>query len=139
MRSSIDWTLGDNFERLILTGTGDTAGTGNNLNNIITGNGGANILSGEGGNDVIRGGDGSDWLDGGAGRDTLTGGAGADTFAFSDGDFAGLTATTADRITDFNSSQGDRINLEQVDADVLADGDPNNNSCLLYTSDAADE
>jgi len=62
VRSSLSFTLGAEIEALLLTGAGNTAGTGNALDNQITGNAGANTL------------------DGGAGNDTLNGGAGADTY-----------------------------------------------------------
>ncbi|MBO1907862.1 hypothetical protein KHP60_20790 [Microvirga sp. 3-52] len=61
VRASVSYTLADNVENLVLTGTGDSDGTGNYLANIITGNGGGNRLEG-GGED--------DQLDGGAGQDT---------------------------------------------------------------------
>ncbi|MFL5156692.1 MAG: hypothetical protein ACJ8D1_00610, partial [Microvirga sp.] len=61
VRASISYALADNVENLVLTGAGDSNGTGNNLANIIAGNGGNNRLEG-GGND--------DQLDGGAGQDT---------------------------------------------------------------------
>ncbi|WP_119305168.1 calcium-binding protein [Dongia deserti] len=66
-----NYTLGANLENLILGGSSNYAGTGNELNNRITGNSGANLLSG---------GDGDDTLDGGAGADTMVGGSGDDTF-----------------------------------------------------------
>jgi Ca2+-binding RTX toxin-like protein len=44
VQSSVNHTLGANFERLVLTGTGNTTGTGNALANIITGNSGANAI-----------------------------------------------------------------------------------------------
>ncbi|MDD3013150.1 MAG: calcium-binding protein [Candidatus Gastranaerophilales bacterium] len=50
--SSVSWTLGANIENLVLTGTEDINGTGNNLNNILTGNSGNNILNGSAGNDT---------------------------------------------------------------------------------------
>ncbi|WP_013325320.1 choice-of-anchor L domain-containing protein [Gloeothece verrucosa] len=62
VKSSINYSLGDNLEDLILTGTSAINGTGNNLNNTLTGNTAANIL------------------DGGTGNDTLIGGAGNDTY-----------------------------------------------------------
>jgi Ca2+-binding RTX toxin-like protein len=65
------WTLGADFERLILTGTAAVNGTGNTLGNRIIGNDAGNWLSGLAGNDT---------LDGGAGADTLVGGTGDDTF-----------------------------------------------------------
>ena len=62
VRSSVTFTLGDNFENLVLTGSSDLSGNGNSLANKITGNAGANTL------------------DGGAGADTLIGGAGDDIY-----------------------------------------------------------
>ncbi|MBV1916948.1 MAG: M10 family metallopeptidase C-terminal domain-containing protein [Sphingomonadaceae bacterium] len=68
------------------------------------------------GEDTLLGGDGNDLLDGGPGRDLLIGGAGADLFVFADGDFAGISASTSDRIEDFSQSEGDRIDLSAIDA-----------------------
>jgi len=58
--SSTNHTLGNYIENLTLTGTGDIAGSGNGLNNIIIGNSGNNLISGGAGNDQMRGGDGDD-------------------------------------------------------------------------------
>ena len=68
--SSIDWTLGANFENLILTGTGN--GTGNTLDNRIDGsqNSTANSLTGNNGNDTFVV-DGSDTVIGGSGTDLV--------------------------------------------------------------------
>lgn len=83
VRSSVTWTLGANFENLVLTGVANINGTGNGLNNVLTGNAGANTLSGGGGNDRIDGGAGNDALNGGTGNDTfvLRAGFGFDTIA----------------------------------------------------------
>ncbi|MBK8115749.1 MAG: hypothetical protein IPK44_15245 [Candidatus Accumulibacter sp.] len=67
VKASVDWTLGDNFENLVLLGTAALKGTGNALDNQIAGNGGANTLAGGGGGDS---------LDGGAGADAMAGGVG---------------------------------------------------------------
>ncbi|MGN6155652.1 MAG: calcium-binding protein, partial [Sphingomicrobium sp.] len=114
--ASTSYKLADNIEKLTLTGSSDIWGYGNASDNVLTGNDGANKLYGLGGNDVLSGQSGNDWLEGGAGRDVTTGGIGADSFAFRDGDFAGLTASTCDQIKDFSESDGDVIRL-------LADAD----------------
>jgi len=62
VRSAISYVLGNNLENLVLTGSGNSSGTGNELANQITGNAGNNLI------------------DGGAGADTLAGGAGDDTY-----------------------------------------------------------
>lgn len=68
--SSVDFKLGTNLERLVLTGSLKLDGTGNSANNFLQGNTKANALKGAAGNDVLRGGGGKDVLDGGAGSDT---------------------------------------------------------------------
>jgi Ca2+-binding RTX toxin-like protein len=87
--SPISWSLGSNFERLVLLGSGAIEGTGNNLNNQIIGSAANNILDGRGGhdslngyqgNDILIGGAGNDKLDGGIGDDNMTGGVGNDSY-----------------------------------------------------------
>lgn len=81
---------------------------------------GDDLLLGALGNDTLLGGDGADRLIGGAGRDSMTGGLGADTFVFLD--LSDSTASTRDRITDFQSGQ-DRIDLSAMDANLSLAGD----------------
>jgi Ca2+-binding RTX toxin-like protein len=91
--SSMNYNLGNNVERLTLTGTA-VSGGGNGLNNVITGNASNNTLRGNAGNDTLSGSGGNDVLIGGAGSDRLTGGAGKDTFHFD-------SKVGSDVITDF--------------------------------------
>lgn len=72
VRSTVSWTLGSNFEALVLDGSASIDATGNALDNRLIGNAG---------NNVITGGAGNDWLDGGSGGlDVLSGGTGNDTY-----------------------------------------------------------
>jgi Ca2+-binding RTX toxin-like protein len=81
IRTSLDTSLPEGIENLLLVGITDATGLGNSAANQITGNVGDNIL------------------DGGAGLDTLTGGAGSDQFVLAR-NAAGLGA---DQVTDFVS------------------------------------
>jgi Ca2+-binding RTX toxin-like protein len=82
-----------------------------NLNHNLNLNLATNELHGGAGNDFLNGGAGNDLLDGGAGRDQITGGAGADRFRFSTP--AGFGIAQADRITDFRSQEGDRLEISR--------------------------
>lgn len=66
--SSVNYTLGNHLEGLILQGTA-FRGYGNSLDNFITGNGSNNSLYGFDGNDRINGGGGADFMVGGQGDD----------------------------------------------------------------------
>jgi Ca2+-binding RTX toxin-like protein len=118
VRSDLDWTLGNHFENLVLTGGASINGDGNGLANLVMGNDAANILEGHGGNDslnglggndTVDGGQGNDILGGGAGKDTLIGGSDADRFFFN----TAPSATNVDRIIGFVTSV-DRIYLDNA-------------------------
>lgn len=73
-----NYTLTNNVETLIFSGTGAFTGRGNALANTINGGSGNDVLYGMGGNDTLNGGAGNDTLEGGDGADILKGGAGHD-------------------------------------------------------------
>ncbi|MFZ2268248.1 MAG: M10 family metallopeptidase, partial [Azonexus sp.] len=103
--ASASYTLGDNLENLILTGSDPIEGAGNSLNNTLTGNSGDNFLFGDAGNDSLVGGAGNDSLRGGVGTDSLIGGSGDDTYIID------LTATNAvqDILTEAASAGTDTL------------------------------
>ncbi len=101
VQSSVNYTLGANIEKLILTGLA-TSGTGNDLANIIVGNNIGDTLNGMSGNDSITGGTGNDTLIGGAGSDTLTGGGGVDTASY-----ASATGAVTVSLATGTGTQGD--------------------------------
>jgi Ca2+-binding RTX toxin-like protein len=80
-------------------------GTGNGLDNVLIGNSSANRLTGLGG------------------ADTLVGGQGADKFVYLSASDSGTTAGTRDVIQDFSRAQGDKIDLQAIDANTSAFGD----------------
>ncbi|NES23297.1 MAG: hypothetical protein F6K41_31360, partial [Symploca sp. SIO3E6] len=88
-----------NIERLVGTAFDDQ----------LIGDAANNDLHGSDGNDILIGGEGNDRLFGGAGNDLLEGGIGADIFGFSSPN-QGI-----DTITDFNSTQGDLIQISAND------------------------
>ena len=89
----------------------------------LTGSNYADALTGSTLNNTLSGGAGNDNLTGGAGADKLTGGTGSDYFHFNAQNESGLTSTTWDTITDFKTSEGDKIDLLGVDANVNLAGD----------------
>jgi Ca2+-binding RTX toxin-like protein len=126
IRASLSWIMGGNIENMLLDGSGNIDGTGNDLINAITGNAGNNTLDGGAGDDVLKGGNGADILIGGAGSDILVGGAGADTFtvlqaSVRQSHLGGILEV--DTVNDLIAAQGDRLDLSAIDADSNAAGD----------------
>ncbi|MEA3051982.1 MAG: serralysin [Sphingomonadales bacterium] len=112
--SSINYTLGDNVENLILTGSA-IDGTGNALNNALTGNALSNHLNGGAGDDRLVGGDGVDFFTGGAGNDIFVGEINATKVASKSGPIS------LDMVLDFQP--GDKIDLSGIDANSAVAGD----------------
>jgi Ca2+-binding RTX toxin-like protein len=123
--AGFDTLLGGLGNDTLNGGTGDDnliGGDGNDRLNggadsdFLEGDAGADVLSGGAGRDFLYGGSGNDRLQGGTGIDDLYGGTGADKFIFNDGEFGGMSRSTADYIADFSRLQGDKIDLHLVDA-----------------------
>ncbi len=88
---------------LTITGGSGELITGGPLGDQITGAGNDLIIGGPG-NNTINGGGAGNVIEGGTGTNTLTGGGADNTFVFAPGD-------SANTITDFSSSGGDKIDL----------------------------
>ncbi len=110
-----------NVESVKINGGGNFNVLGNSLDNKLFGNADSNYLSGGAGNDQLDGGAGNDLLLGGQGKDTLIGGAGSDQFVFNALNETGI-GSARDVINDFNSLEGDKIDLRMFDADLLQSG-----------------
>ena len=122
VKSSANYTLAANVEKLTLTGKQAINATGNELTNVLTGNSAKNTLNGKAGNDtlignagndILKGGWGNDILKGNAGNDILIGAKGSDTLTGGWGNdiFKLISEIGTDKITDFSVSD-DTIQLE---------------------------
>jgi Ca2+-binding RTX toxin-like protein len=117
-----DWLVGGQGDDWIWSEHSDNIAYGNLGNDTLVGGDGHDLLRGGQGDDSIAGGAGAEWISGDRGDDTISGGTGADTFHSSSG--AGL-----DRVTDFNATEGDRVQLDagttytvsQVGSDTVID------------------
>jgi Ca2+-binding RTX toxin-like protein len=108
---------------LLRGGAGNDYMDGGEGNDSLYGGTGNDLLKGGGGADLLSGDDGSDMLIGGTGADTLFGGAGADTFKYMS--ITDSTLLNFDKIADFSSADGDKIDLSSIDANALtAANDP---------------
>jgi Ca2+-binding RTX toxin-like protein len=133
IQSEVSYTLPTNVENISfsasffgITGIGNSQANkidGGYGNDVLNGLGGNDVIFGYIGNDIINGGDGNDRLQGGIGTDRLTGGRGSDRFVWDANDVywedIGIEARNIDVITDFKSSQGDRIDLSALGQDSL--------------------
>ena len=116
-----DRLYGDGGADHIVGGSEDDALFGGDGDDRMGGQDGADRLEGGSGRDALFGDAGDDILVGGGGADLLFGNAGADVFVFNILSDSG--ANDRDRIGDFDSAAGDRIDVSRIDADVFAAGD----------------
>ena len=117
-------------------------GSDNNGNDILDGGSGNDTLVGDNGNDTLLGQDGNDNLNGGLGQDYLAGGLGIDTFDF---DFSSDSPSggAIDTIANFKWSEGDKIDLSTIDANLFLTGNQSfatgqmnyNSSTGIFTAD----
>lgn len=112
---------------------------GNQGSDWIEGKGGKDNILGQSGDDILFGGDGNDTINGGSendilyggdGLDILTGSAGEDTFVFE----SASAFNDIDRITDFDSSENDAIDL----SDILQAYDPLNDAISDFVQVTSD-
>ena len=105
----------------LTTGSGNDLLLGTNGANVLDGGAGNDLFNGFRGNDTIFGRVGTDTIYGGAGTDSLSGGADNDLFPFYF--FTDSSARDGiDTITDFNPTEGDRIDVKAIDSNPNAAG-----------------
>lgn len=110
----VDYQLADDaYFEVLKVGHADIRLVGNRL---------ANTLIGGEFRDTLIGGAGNDRLEGGFGGDLLRGGAGRDTFVFSSPRETLLIQRGRDIIFDFNRSERDKIDLQEIDANSTVGG-----------------
>jgi Ca2+-binding RTX toxin-like protein len=126
---SIEDLFGSEYDDGLMGDNGDNGLYGAGGNDTLLGFGGNDWLYGAYGNDSLNGGAGQDLINGGLGADTLTGGPDADTFQFvsqydsAGSDPSGIDYANTDVILDFSPRQGDKIDVQYIDANVLMPGD----------------
>jgi VCBS repeat-containing protein len=102
----------DSFEYEVTDSDGDSSSATLNITSD-------DYLVGDSGNNSLTAGDGDDILIGAGGNDILTGGEGADLFVWTQSDLGTVGSPDADTVMDFNTDEGDVLDL----ADVLIDPD----------------
>lgn len=118
-----DTIQGTDGDDTIVGSRGDDSLQGGKGDDLVQGLKGDDFVGGGQGDDTLAGGKGDDTLHGGVGADRLVGGAGADVFSFTDITDSTVAKDGRDTITDFHHGQGDMIDLSQIDADTVTDGD----------------
>ncbi len=132
--TTVSFTLGDNVENAIATGSAAINLTANKYKNSLVGNSAINTLIGGLSIDQLSGAGGDDIIVGGAHADTLIGGVGKDKFDFNGIVEIGNGAGARDVVTDFLPGT-DRMDLSTIDANGAAAG--NTAFSFLATKGAA--
>ncbi|MEA3194555.1 MAG: hypothetical protein QOD26_2888, partial [Betaproteobacteria bacterium] len=123
VRSSVSYTLPEEVENLVLTGSDNINGTGNAQRNRIVGNSGNNILDG---------GEGSDQLIGGAGNDTYVLDDGSDAVIEQEGEGtdtvqSSVSFTLSNNVENLTLTGSDAINATGNSLDNTLTGNANDN------------
>nr|WP_320113865.1 calcium-binding protein [uncultured Desulfuromonas sp.] len=123
VESSVDYTLIDHIENLVLTGSATTA-VGNALDNRLTGNDLDNSLDGGSGDDVLSGGDGDDTYFTDASGDQII----EDAYAGDDTEIRGYesTAALADNVENLTLADGILTGVGNALDNVLTGNDEDN-------------
>ncbi|ESK53636.1 beta strand repeat-containing protein [Acinetobacter tjernbergiae] len=124
--SSVDYTLDSNVENLVLTGSSNILGNGNELANTLLGNGANNVLDGKAGNDIYTAGTGVDTVIFHLLSNTATGGNGTDTWT----DFE--VALNADKIDVSNLLIGFNGNQDLATVDQFLSVVDNGNDVRVF-------
>ena len=99
--------------------------TGFDLDDSLEGTDHVDTIEGKEGDDDINGADGDDYLTGGHGADKIRGGEGADTFIYNSMEDSKSGYNKRDLITDFNASEGDKIDLSSINEELTFIGSDN--------------
>ncbi len=103
-----DYLYGFSGSDYLIGDAGDDTLYGDTGRDYLYGGDDNDRLLGNRSNDYLDGSDGYDFLDGGTGKDTLSGGPSADTFYYYN------SSVGIDTITDFSSSEGDIIQVDNI-------------------------
>jgi Ca2+-binding RTX toxin-like protein len=133
VRSQVSYALGESVENLTLLGYSSIAGTGNELDNLITGNSGNNTLTGNAGNDTLNGGSGNDTLLGGVGDDIYVVAQTGDVVAENSGEGTDLiqssiTYTLGTNVENLTLTGSGRVNGTGNELDNVLTGNGSNNT-----------
>ncbi|MDK9726249.1 MAG: hypothetical protein OEL88_15390, partial [Sterolibacteriaceae bacterium MAG5] len=121
--AATNYVLPENVENLILTGRGNLAATGNELDNVLIGGDDAsNVINGSGGADLIVGGQRRDWLIGGGGDEDIVFGDGGDDILLAGGGSATLIGDSGNDAYFYNSTADGAVAIEDIDGSVYYDG-----------------
>lgn len=120
IEATVNTTLPDHVEILVLIDQDDLRGVGNDASNLIYGNQGNNTILAKAGDDSVYGGRGQDTIVAGLGHDFVDGGQDADTLMGGLGDDAYVVDHVGDQVIE-SSNQGLDLVYSKIDYQLGAD------------------